>query len=154
MKTYSPILVSLLLAATVAVDAVVVTKLLDAGQMSRVSFVYDALIIGQLSAISAWAVLGARRAWMGGLAVLAAVGVAGLLLARVAELSIAEACGIYGSFVAILVVALWVIKQTPLWRRLTKSGDGVSWQFSLGHLMLAMTAVAVERALLLSSPIQ
>lgn len=143
MKTHSPILVGLLLAATAAVDAVVVASLFEAGQMSRVSFVYDALIIGQLSAVSAWAVLGARRAWMGGLAVLAAVGSAGLLLSKVADLSLAEACGIYGSFVAMLVVALWIIKQTPLWRRLTKSGDEVTWQFSLGHLMLAMTAVAV-----------
>lgn len=143
MKTHSPILVGLLLAATVAVDVVVAKSLVDAGQMSRVSFVFDALIVGQLSAVSAWAVLGARRAWIGGLAVLAAVGAAGMLLARVAELSIAEACGIYGSLVAILVVVLWAIKHTPLWRRLTNSGDGVTWQFSLGHLMLAMTAVAV-----------
>jgi hypothetical protein len=143
VKTHSPIVVGLLLAATAAVDVVVAKSLVNAGQMSRVSFVFDALIVGQLSAVSAWAVLGARRAWMGGLAVLTAVGAAGLLLARVAELSIAEACGIYGSLVAILVVVLWAIKQTPLWRRLTNSGSAEVWQFSLVHLMLAMTAVAV-----------
>lgn len=145
MKAHSPILVGLLLTATAAVNAVVVAKLLEAGSLSRVSFVYDALINAQLAVACVWAVMGTRRSWLGWVAVLAAIGAAGMLLSYVfgPDLEVIEGCGIYGMLTALLCVALWIVRRTPLWRRLTGSGGPVTWQFSLGHLMLAMTAVAV-----------
>ncbi len=143
MKQHSPLLFWLLLAATISVDAVVISWMLEAGPTSRASFLYDALVTGQLAVVCLWGAFAARRIWSAWIVTLLAVGVAGMLTARVAELSFAEACGIHGIFVALLGATLWVLKRTPAWRRLVGETNPVVWQYSLGHLLAAMTVVAL-----------
>ena len=143
MKQHSPIIFWLLLAATVAVDAVAITWILEAGPTSRASFLYEALVTGQLAVVCLWGAFAARRIWMAWLVTLIAAGIAGVLTARVAELSLVEACGIHGIYVALLAATLWVLKRTPAWRRLTGDANPAVWQYSLGHLLAAMTVVAL-----------
>jgi len=143
VKQASQTLFWLLIAATLAVDAVVISNLLAAGPMSRVSFVYDGLMTGQLAVVCLWGMFAARRSWSAWLGVLAAVGVAGGLMAWVAELPFLDGAGIYGCFAALLAGVMWGLKRIALWQRLVASNVPVRWQFSLGHLLAAMTVVAV-----------
>ena len=143
MKQHSPTLFWLLLAATIAVDAVAITWMVQAGPTSRAAFLYDALVTGQLAVICLWGAFAARRTWSAWVVTLIAVGVGGMLTARVAELPPAEACGIHGIYVALLAATLWVLKRTPAWRRLKGEANPAVWQYSLGHLLAAMTVVAL-----------
>ncbi|MEX2091450.1 MAG: hypothetical protein WD971_02175 [Pirellulales bacterium] len=151
MKQQSQILFWLLLAATAAVDIVAITWLLEAGPESRAAFLYDALVTGQLAVVALWGVFGARRSWAAWCAALAAVGVAGALTARLAQLSLAESCGIHGSSVALLAATLWVLKRTPIWQRLAGKASAAGWQYSMGHLLAAMTIIALLIAALRGS---
>jgi hypothetical protein len=143
VKQHSPTLFWLLVAATIAVDAVVVRWMVQAGPMSKTAFLYDALVTGQLGVVCLWGAFAARHAWLAWIAELSAVGIAGGLTAWVAKLSIAEACGIHGLYVATLATAFWILKRIPAWRRLAGEADPAVWQYSIGHLLAAMTVVAL-----------
>ncbi len=150
MKQQSQILFWLLLAATAAVDVVAITWLLRAGPESRASFLYDALVSSQLALVCLWAVFTARHmfwAWSG---TIAAVLIASQATARLIGLSFSEACGIYGSYAAMLAAVLWILKRTAAWRRLTGT-NAAAWQYSMGHLLAAMTLIAVLIATLRGS---
>lgn len=150
MKQQSHTLFWLLLAATAAVDVVAVTWLLRAGPESRASFLYDALVSSQLALVCLWAVFTARQvlwAWCG---TIAAVLMASQVTARLIGLSFSEACGIYGGYAAMLAAVLWILKRTSVWRRLT-GANAAAWQYSMGHLLAAMTLIAILVATLRGS---
>lgn len=143
MNQQSKILFWLLLAATAAVDVVVASWLRDVGPQSRTAFLYDGLVSGQLAVVTIWAVLGARPSWAAWVLPLVAIAVAAPVTAKLSDLSVAETVGFYGSFMAMLAVALWMLKRTRLWQRLSGHQETTAWQFSLVHLLIAMTTVAV-----------
>ena len=142
MKQQSQILFWLLLAATAAVDIVAITWLLQAGPESRAAFLYDALVAGQFAVVCIWAAFAARRTWSAWIGVTVAVLVSTAVDVRVTQLSVAEAFGIYGSFAAALMAALWTLQRTSRWKRLSGI-DSPAWQFSIGQLLAVMTLVAL-----------
>jgi hypothetical protein len=139
----SKILFWLLLVATALVNAVVASWLREVGPQSRTAFLYDGLVSGQLAVVTLWAVLGARPTSAAWVAPLVAIVVAAPATAKLCELSVAETIGFYGSFMAALAIALWILKRTRLWRRLSGQQEDAVWQFSLAYLLIAMTTVAV-----------
>lgn len=143
MNSQSKTVVGLLLAATFAVDLVVANWLAELGPLSRIAYVYEALITAQLAVVTIWAVLGFGPAPAKWIAVAAVVGISGLATARLEELTRVESVGIYASFVILLALTLWTLKQTYFWQRLSGMPVENLWQFSLTHLLIVMTAVAL-----------
>ena len=131
------------MAATAAVDAVATTWLVEGGMESQAAFLYDALVTGQTSVVCMWCVFGARCAWAAWMVAVSTVGIVSLLNTRVVDLTFAEAYGIYGSFLALLALTLWLLKQTAFWRQLAGMEAGNRWQYSMSHLLGAMTVVAL-----------
>jgi hypothetical protein len=143
MKSPPGILFWLLVAATAAVDVVAIAWLVEGGPSSQAVFLYDGLVTGQLSVVCIWSVLGSKHMWTAWAAALMALGAAVALNVRVVELSLAEACGIYGTFVALLVLSLWTLEHLKFWRQIAGSVPGAAWQYSTFHLLAAMTIVAL-----------
>src|SRR3972149_3188012 len=157
MPQRSPIICWLLLSATLAVDAVAIMWLSIAEEWSFAAYLSAALVSSQLALVSLWGVFAARRALWGWIGAIAAVLAVTQPMVRLAGLWFAGACGIYGGYVAMLAAALWILKRTAYWRRLT-GAPPVVWQYSLGHLLAVMTLVAVligslrSSALLVGAP--
>lgn len=150
MKSHSKILFWLLVAATLAVDAVAIAWLVEDGPMSRAAYLFDALVTGQLAVVCIWGVFAARRMWSSLLAIGIAVMTSTALEVWAAWMSARESFGGYASLAAALVAALWILKQTPLWRKLApRSPSG--WQFSVGQVLVVMTLVALLLASLRKS---
>jgi hypothetical protein len=142
MKHHSPIVVGLLLAAMLAVDAVAIVWLSQDPGFALAAILYDALVSAQLGVVCLWAISSARDSVRASLGTIAAVLAASVPSAYLRWLSFGEACGIYGGFVVMLIAVLWGLKRTKFWQRLTGIPPTV-WQFSLAHLLAAMTVVAV-----------
>jgi hypothetical protein len=132
----------LLVAATIAVDAATIVMLERNGPQSRVVYVYEALISAQLSAVCIWAIFSQQPTWWRWAGVLAAVAIASLLGIPFGQFVIAESFGLYGSYVAALALALWLLSSAKWWRKLTQLGSA-SWQFSLSQLLVVMTVSAM-----------
>ena len=143
MTQRSPINAVLLAAATLALDAVAITWLAQASVLSEAPYLYDALVSAQLALVCLWAVFASRYTLVGWLAAIVAVLVVSTASTHIsAEMTFAEEFGSNGSYVAALAIALWVLKRTEFWRRLTGAGP-VVWQYSITHLLGVMTLVAV-----------
>ena len=148
MTQRSPINVVLLAAATLALDAVAITWLARAGVMSAASFLYDALVSAQLALVCIWAVFDSKRLIWAWLAAIAGVLIASTTTVHISSLfSFAEEAGSNGIFVSLLAAALWVLKRTTVWRRLTGS-EPLVFQYSFAVLLATMTLVAVLVVLL------
>jgi hypothetical protein len=144
----SPLILVLLAAATLALDAVAITWLARAGVLSAASFLYDALLSAQLALVCLWAVLDAKSPVSGWGAVIIAVLIASSTTVHISTVfSFAEEAGSNGVYVSLLSAALWILKRTAVWRRLTGSGP-IVWQYSIGVLLATMTLVAVLVVLL------
>jgi hypothetical protein len=142
VKPHSQILFWLLVAATLAVDAVALAWLVQAGPMTRAAYLFDALVSGQLAVVCIWAVFAARRMWLSLLAIAVAVIVSTALDVWAAWMNAQESFGIYAALAAAIVTALWILKQTPFWRRTVKPAQ-FGWQFSIGQVLVVMTIVAL-----------
>jgi hypothetical protein len=142
VKQQSRILFWLLVAATATVDAVAIAWLIQTGLASRAAYLFDALVTGQLAVVSIWAVFAARHMWSSLLAVTVAILVSTGLEVWAAWISARESFGSYAALVAALVAALWILKQSLLWRR-TASNSSTRWQFSIGQVLVVMTIVAI-----------
>jgi hypothetical protein len=57
---------------------------------------------------------------------------------------------LYGFEAALLLPGLWLFRGSPYWRRRTGSTSG--WRFSLAHILLVMTAVAVLASMMRTGP--
>lgn len=142
VKQYSHTLFWLLVAATLAVDAVAVVWLLENQLAHRAEVLYDALCFSQLSVACIWAVFAPhRRIWS--LAVL----VVGLLVATAAtaklfDFPIPEMIAFFGAYATLLVILLWVMKHTSIWPYRAVNDPPV-WQFSFGQLLAFVTVAAV-----------
>lgn len=145
MKSHAKILFWLLVAATLAVDAVALAWLFQAGPMSRAAYLFDALVSGQLAVVCIWAVQAARRLWSSLLAIAVAVVVSTAFDVWAAWMNARESFGSYAVLAAAFVAALWLLKQTPLWYRSVYS-TRPGWQFSIGQVLVVMTIVALLSA--------
>jgi hypothetical protein len=111
-----------------------------------------AFVLGQLSVVCIWSVIAMKKsAWLRASPVLAVIlaALAGAILSdsrgRPVD-TLVDNLSFFGSYAAILIVALWLLRRTPYWRRTT--GDELAWQYSLGQLLIAMTIVSVLAAAL------
>jgi hypothetical protein len=139
----SPVILVLLVAATLALDAVAISWLRRDGVLSEAPYFYDALVSAQLALVCLWAVFSSRYATLGWIATVTAVLVVSKVTSHISNGStFAEEVGSNGSYVGALAVALWILKRTEFWRRLTGSGP-IVWQYSVTQLLSAMTIVAV-----------
>jgi hypothetical protein len=142
MSKPSPVIFWLLLAATAAIHVVAMTWLAQGGTKSSASFLYDALISAELALVSLWAVFKVRTIWLAWVSAIVAVLISAVPSPWLEQLSFVESAAFNGGYVVILAATLWIIKRVSLWRRLTASSAMV-WQFSVSHLLAAMTIIAL-----------
>ena len=147
MKRPAPLILWLLLLATLSIDAVVIAWLVQSPNLQTAGNLFDALCFGQLSVACIWMVFGQRHvAWkalVGGLALL----IAAAATARLFEFRLWETLALYVGYATLLVLLLWTIKQSVL-RPIPLATKTPVWQFSLGQLLVLMTVVGVLISLL------
>ena len=157
MPRTSPIIFWLLLAATLCVNAVSTYWIFDEGsQASETLFL--ALAFAQLSVVCVYVVLthdelGLR--WLAPFALGIAVGViVAVVVAMVPEddTSEFETLAIFTTLMwihsAVALFVLWLLKSTRLLRSVAKNSTSTRWQFGVGHLLLAMSGLAILLAVL------
>jgi hypothetical protein len=150
----------LLLAATISIDAVAFSHFgsNSSAQLLGADFyrivICDALLASQISIVCIWAALGTDKIlW---LPVLCAVFTATLVSALFTDPSdtFVSACrlylSLYGFEAALLLAALWLFRGSRYWRR--RAASPMGWQFSLAHLLLMMTTVAVLATVMRTGP--
>lgn len=150
MPQRSPLIFWLLLAATIAVNAVVATW------MSRSQFQYPgyvavaghALVLSQLGVVCIYSALRAMpfptRVGLPLIGIVAA-STASMSFAQTSEKAFSSWLGFYGLHAAMLMLCLWLLQRTRFWQN--QSGVLRAWQYSMFHILLAMTIVAILLAL-------
>jgi hypothetical protein len=156
MLRRSPVIFWLLLAATIAVNAVVFSRV--ASETFPAPFYlkigFDALIVSQLNVICIWSVLSSKQIrWLPALlAPVAAAFIPPIFsddpVNFVDEFKLYVAA--YGLEASVLVVALWIFRGTRYWRRHT--GVAHEWKYSVAQLLVAMTVMAVLTMAMRGSP--
>lgn len=157
MPQRSAIIFWLLLAATLSVDAVVFSWMASEPYPDPLYAVvtFDALILGQLSVVCIWSTITVTTNLWVRLAPIVAVVTAALLTATLVDepvmlsSSFTNHLAYYGLHVALLVTSIWLLQRTEFWRR--RSGASREWQYSIAHLLIAMTVVAVLAAAMRNS---
>jgi hypothetical protein len=148
MPRTSPIIFWLLLAATLCVNAVSIYWIFDEGISAASATLYVALAFAELSALAVWAVLlhrvfGAR--WLAPFFAGLAVGWI-VMYAQPTDEPRREILFIYTGLLwthTIFVISmLWLLKPTRLLQGFANNSN-LRWQFGVGHLLLAMTALAL-----------
>jgi hypothetical protein len=161
MQQRSPITFWLLLAATVAVDAVVFLRvggIVPGTQVSVVIYAriaFDAILVSQLSLVCIWAVLNSDKLlWGPVLVAILGASFIGAVFGQMADRFV-DAFRLYFSVYAVeasmLFVALWGIRGTRFWRRRTGSRHEI--RYSVAQLLSAMTIMAVLLATTRNNPI-
>jgi hypothetical protein len=158
MPQRSPVIFWLLLAATISVDAVLISLLASEPYSGPLYVVvaFHAMILSQLSVVCIWSALAAQKGPWTRLAPIPAA----LLAAQVTAMfvdkpvtltsSFANHLAYFGIHAASLLALLWLLQRTAFWRR--RSGSSLPLQFSLAHLLVMMTVVAVLASTIRSSP--
>jgi len=148
MQRRPPVIVWLLFAATVSIDVAVYAGFVSephAGLwMVTYDALFDALMTGQLSVICIWSVLGATKTFWTRMAPWLAVVLASLVIGLFGFPPLRVGLPSYGLHVALLIAALWILERTAFWRR--RSGTIAEWRYSIAHLLMIMTIVAVLAA--------
>lgn len=146
MPRRSLIIFWILLAATLVVDVIVISRVASETFPAPLylKMAYDALIVSQMSVVCIWAVLSSKKIrWIP--ALLAPV-VAALVATTFSNDPVNFAdefklyLSIYGLAAAMLVVLLWMFRGTRYWRR--RTGSENRWRYSVAQLLVAMTVVA------------
>src|SRR3990172_7229158 len=150
MTPHSPIIFWLLLAATIAVDAVAFSCVRSAPEASLAGVAFEALVVSQLSIVSIWCALAARNAIWAVVGPLLAIAAAWLATWNASRLW-ADMLPYYGLHVALLWGLLKTLERTPFWRR--RSNRTASWRYSMTQLLLIMTIVAVLLPAVLQSEV-
>ena len=154
MPRHSPVVFSLLLAATICVDAVVVFWSF-AASLGHMEELYFGLLCGQISVVSIWAAFTqAPNLWRWLLPVSLPFAAALLTAWSYArrprpwtdddsmELILLYA-GLWLGQVALIEAGLWCLRQTALVKRFQNSEVAPRWQFGVKHLLAAMTGLGV-----------
>lgn len=156
MQHRSPIIFWLILAATLSVDAVVLSW--ASGERyttpAYLAVAVHALILGQLSVVCIWSALYSTPNIWTQIAPLFAVVLAALIQGLYIQLpghyrdvtTFTTCLGYLGLHAVLLLAALWLMQRTNFWQRRTESAR--TWRFSLFQLLVAMTVTAVLTALM------
>jgi hypothetical protein len=157
MRFHSPVIFWLLLTATICVDAVLVTSLAADGYPAPVRLIvaFHALVIAQLSIVCIWSVMSAVQTLVTRgvllLAPIVAAFVTAVLIDKPMALreSLPNHVAHLGLHVALLAISLWLLQRTRFWQRCT--GFSHDLRYSVFHLLIAMTLVAVLAVAMRSS---
>ena len=158
MSNRSPIILWLLLAASISVYAVVSWWVASQPFPTPPHAVamFDALTFCWLALITMGAMFRSTKSIASRLAPVVAALAAGLYVAGVAASPVSywdqfrAYLPVYGLYVAFLVAALWALRRTKFWQR--RYGNASAWQISLAELLIVMTAVAVLTVAIRGSP--
>jgi len=136
----------LLLVATLCVNAVVF--MYKGPSSTRHEIAIFAILSSQVSLVCIWFALRSAR-WIWTVAfVIAAVVAAAALFIRGAE-NFWMVLAYFSLQAFVLLAFLWFFKRTAFWAR--RSGNRVKFEFSIAHLLLATTAVAITVTVLKAS---
>jgi hypothetical protein len=151
MSERSPVVFWLLVAATIAVDGVAAVWIGTASDPfgSGALVAVLGLIVGQLSVVCIWSALRpAKNVWTN-IAPWAATCVACVAAAAPFDSLNGEDFGAFFAFhglhTAMLLVALWILQRTAFWQR--RTGFTATWRYSMAHLLMVMTVVAILAAI-------
>jgi hypothetical protein len=158
MPQRSPVISWLLLAASIAVDAVVLSWIASETYPGPLYLVvtFHALVLGQVSLVCIWSAVGDFIGPWRRSAPVPAVFLAAAITATLIDKpvtfsdSFANHLAYFGMHAALLVAALWLIQRTNYWRQ--RSGTSRPLRFSLAQLLIVMTVVAVLATTIRSSP--
>ena len=132
----------LLLAATLAVDAVAIYGLYQNPMAPNAGVLFESLCFSQLSIVAIWSVFTTRRMAVAAVALACAIGVAAATYGWLQDIHPLEMLAFFGTNVTLIVILLWIFKHTKWWQRAIPR-PAQTWQFSVGHLLVLMTVVAV-----------
>jgi hypothetical protein len=150
-----PLITWLLLAATLAVDFVVLNAVaFDRYRAAGYMVVtFHTLIVSQLSLVCIWSALKAEPSVWTRLAPLFAVAITTTIAGSFMQLdephngwgSFSAYLGYYGFHAVAVLAAMWFLQRTNYWQR--RTGKSRTWQFSLFHVLTVTTVTAVLLAL-------
>jgi hypothetical protein len=146
------VILALLAAATLALDAVAIHWLLAAPTAVAAGILVDALCFSQLGLACIWAVFQPERSIWGVLLVSAVLLGATFITVELFDFKVWEMLAFLGTYSTLLILSLWAVKYTKLWPKADAAVPGI-WQFSVGQLLALMTVVAVLLMLFRSSEI-
>ncbi|HJQ82326.1 MAG TPA: hypothetical protein VJ828_20365 [Lacipirellulaceae bacterium] len=162
MSRRSPVNFWLLLAATICVDAIAVMWKYTEGRGEHSEWFFIALVFGQLSALCVWALVSSPQQLMRVFVPVVFAVAAALWTALTfpvtapnvpwEQIALAYS-GLWLTHAAGLMAMLWVLKRTTYGRRWGHPVEAGVWQFSMKHLLVAMTTFAVLVFVLRSSEI-
>jgi hypothetical protein len=149
MPLRSPVIFWLLLIATIAVDAVALSWAYGYRPLeSFASVSLFAALSGQLSVVCIWSSLRSKSSLWSTIAPVMAVAASALCYVRL-ETNVPAILAYFGLHAATLLAVLWFFRRTTFWRE--RSDASSRWRFSIAHLLLTMTVVAVLTAVLRNS---
>jgi hypothetical protein len=137
----SPVIFWLLLAATLAIDAVSMSNAFHRPSNTTWVIAYDALVAGQLSALSIWASLRRCKNFWTRVAPVAAVLVAAAVVGLFGKPPFVDVLPYYGLQVAAIMAIVWMLDRTSFWQ--WRTGSSAKWQYSVFELLVLMTVVAM-----------
>jgi hypothetical protein len=158
MPQRSPLIFWLLLAATICIDAVSMLRpAVDPPGSMYGDVAFHALLFGQLSLVCIWSTLSDSRDTAIRLAPIAAAFLVALISAAFIEIrerfSVAfpNHMAYAGLHAALIVGGLWLLQRTAYWRQ--RTGADRRWRYSISHLLILMTVVAVLAVVVRGSPV-
>jgi hypothetical protein len=158
MSQRSPVVYWSLFAATLAVDAVVLSWMAAEPYPANLYLViaFHALVLSQLDLVSIWSAMGRPNQWWQRALPVPVVLLAAFLTARIMDEPVASSdsfmnhMAYFAIHAALLIAALWLLRRTAYWQRRTATAEAL--RFSLAQLLLLMTFVAVLATLVRRSP--
>jgi hypothetical protein len=138
MRSTSPLIVWLLIAANVLADVIALAWSNSSSDYNEVA--YFALLSAQLSAVCIWSGLRpAPNTWTR-LAPISAILVVSFAFVLI-EAEFVAFLSYFGLLAGALLVFLWIFRRTRYWQ--LRSGLKVDWQFSIAQLLAVTTVVAL-----------
>jgi hypothetical protein len=151
MLQRSPVNFWLLLAATICVDQVLMIATFAEAQR-RAAWLLVALVFGQLSALCVWALFSTSQQLPRLIAPFAFAIAAALWMGLARPRSVPDIsfeqmvlvyCGLWLTHAAGFMFLLWAVRRTTCGRRWSYPVDASVWQFSMKHLLIVTTTIAV-----------
>jgi hypothetical protein len=141
MPQRSPIVFWLLVAATLCVDAVAWTAA-KSPHGPHWELIFDALAVGQLGVVCIWSTLRAKTNAATRVFPWIAVVIASLAGSYFGEVeNVWEIAPYYGLYVALLLMALWLLVRTTYGKG--RIGSALEWKYSVAQLLIVMTVASL-----------
>jgi hypothetical protein len=159
MPQRSPVIFRFLLAATLCVDAAIAVWMLWKGLNESSAALFLAMSFGQSSILCAWVMFVPKQVRFSWLAPL----IAGIVIALIVAVSAdgPPANERWEGFIAFVVLTwthvaivlpiLWILKPTRIGAAYANPDTKPRWQFSVMHLLIAMTCIAFLSVLIRQS---